>query len=443
MNNISKESKTNNTENSMAEVKKKQQRNMVIVITAIVSIVSFLGFVLKGGDSKTVGIGQDKTEFASAIKHVDAGSVLIERTEKRLARAEKSNQELQNNIEILNKERLRQEEIIPQEQEKILFLMKRVEDLENKIKQGEGGIDGSFAGREGQQSQLMQNIRDDSLDLISSEERVVDENSKTADRYVPSGTFVKAVALGGADASAAVNSQSNPQPMLFRIIENGTLPNNQKSRLKGCLVTAAAVGDISSERGFIRLETMSCVKPKTKEVLDINVEGTVFGPEGKSGIRGTPMWREGALLQRAFAAGALSGLAGGVSQKYTQTSISPLGAIQSTSGDVKDILAQGAATSLGNAMEKLADYNIKRAEQYHPVLQLSAGTVVDIVFLKGFHLEDPNKAKAKHNSYTSNIRAMQSETISGNSNYPGVNQQNNLSSLPFTSDQISQLKGQR
>ena len=38
-------------------------------------------------------------------------------------------------------------------------------------------------------------------------------------------------------------------------------------------------------------------------------------------------------------------------------------------------------------MDKLAEYNIKRAEQYHPVIQLSAGTVVDIVFQEGFFLD--------------------------------------------------------
>ena len=41
-------------------------------------------------------------------------------------------------------------------------------------------------------------------------------------------------------------------------------------------------------------------------------------------------------------------------------------------------------------MDKLADYNIQRAEQYHPVIQLTAGQPVDIVFLKGFYLDGKN-----------------------------------------------------
>ena len=52
-----------------------------------------------------------------------------------------------------------------------------------------------------------------------------------------------------------------------------------------------------------------------------------------------------------------------------------------------DIFKFGAAQGVSNAMDKIADYNIRRADQYHPVIQLSAGTIVDVVFLKGFYLD--------------------------------------------------------
>ena len=64
-----------------------------------------------------------------------------------------------------------------------------------------------------------------------------------------------------------------------------------------------------------------------------------------------------------------------------------MGSTQTVSND--GIFKYGAAQGIGKAMDRLADYNINRAEQYHPVIQLSAGTVVDIVFLKGFSLLEP------------------------------------------------------
>ena len=209
--------------------------------------------------------------------------------------------------------------------------------------------------------------------------------SKTPDTFVPAGTFVRAVMLGGADASTGVNSQSNPTPVLFRLLDTGTLPNHHHSHFKDCVATAAAIGDISSERGLMRLERLSCVSPNHHEVIELPVEGTVFGPEGKNGVRGVPLWREGALLKRAFIAGSLSGFSQGIASQYTTTALSPTGAV--TSVNNADIFKYGAAQGVSNAMDKIADYNIRRADQYHPVIQLSAGTIVDIVFLKGFYLD--------------------------------------------------------
>jgi conjugal transfer pilus assembly protein TraB len=417
-----------NNENSLEETRKKQIRNLFIAVAVLVCVLGFL-YLVVSGNSKTKKEAQkaEKVEFASPIHHVDAGSVLIERTEARLAHAEKTTEGLQRNVEELNKEKLRLIQEGTQEQETISVLMNRIIELERKTATSSGQQDD--IDNQNQPALMIQGIRDDVIALAPNED-VLTLPAKNPRDYVPSGTFVKAVTLGGADASAATNAQSNPQPMLFRIIEEGTMPNNQKSRLKGCLATAAVVGDISSERGFIRLETLSCVESETNRIIDLNVEGTVFGPEGKGGIRGVPMWREGALLQRAFAAGTLSGLAGGLSQKFTKTSISPLGAVQTmNSSDMKDILGQGAASGLGNAMEKLADYNIRRAEQYHPVLQLSAGTEVELVFLKGFYLSD-----------TRNNEKAQGRIMDAGQARSQINNLSNMPNLTVTPEQASRLK---
>jgi conjugal transfer pilus assembly protein TraB len=237
--------------------------------------------------------------------------------------------------------------------------------------------------------------------------------------------------LGGADASASVTSQANPTPMLFRIIEEGTLPNHRQSHLKDCIVIAAVMGDISSERGEIRLERMSCTH-HDNEVVDMSVEGTVFDPSGKNGIRGTPVWREGTLLQRAFVAGALSGIADGISQRYVTNSVSPLGSTQNVSG--RSIFQYGTAHGASSALDKLADYTIQRAEQYHPVIQLSAGTTVDIVFLRGFYLDGKD-----HESEASRDIA----AISANIELPKpveADQEEQPAVLPLSDAQITKLK---
>jgi conjugal transfer pilus assembly protein TraB len=179
--------------------------------------------------------------------------------------------------------------------------------------------------------------------------------------------------------------------MLFRLISEGELPNHAHSHLKDCVVTAAVVGDISSERGHVRLERLSCTFARG-EVVEQTVEGTVFALDAKNGVRGRPLWREGALLARATLAGTLSGLAGSLS------SMSLTGTKASTPALDSTLLKGGGVQGASSAMEKLAEYNIQRAEQYHPVIQLSAGQIVDVLFLKGFYLDGRSHSEATTNA---------------------------------------------
>jgi hypothetical protein len=121
-------------------------------------------------------------------------------------------------------------------------------------------------------------------------------------------------------------------------------------------------------------------------ILDIPVEGTVSDMGGNDGIRGHIVTRNGKILFNAGASGALSGIGNAMQQSLTTQSISPLGTTQTVpSGQVFEY---GAYGGVGTAFSKLADYYIKLAELYHPIVQIHAGSSVDITFLKGFLLDD-------------------------------------------------------
>lgn len=216
-----------------------------------------------------------------------------------------------------------------------------------------------------------------------SSSHIKKEINKNVDNYVPAGTFVEAVLLGGADANASVNGQANTTPLLLRLTDNGTLPNGGKSHLKNCFVLASVYGDISSERGEIRLVNLSCYH-KDKEILDIAVEGTVFDQSGKEGIRGNPVMRNSQVLRSAGIAGFLEGLSNSAKNQQTTQSISPLGT--SSSVDGANAMAYSLWGGVGSAGELLAKHYIKLADQYHPIIQISAGNLVTVVFQKGFYL---------------------------------------------------------
>ncbi len=436
---MDKNDQGSNIKNS--DVKKKQQRNLLIIGIAAIVLFWAGSLLFSHPDVKQQAAKKTEvsTDFTSPLSHVNEDSIWVERTQNALSKQQKTTEKLQQQLELMNQAKEKQDKADQAENQQVQTLQNQVNQLQETLKNKvDSATNGGFLSASGSVDDGALNsdgsgISEDVLQLtqqnISIKTPLIP--SKNPDTYVPSGTFVRAVMIGGADASAGVSSQSNPTPTLFRIIEQGTLPNHHKSHLKDCVATAATIGDISSERGQMRLERLSCVSPKG-QIVDMPVEGTVFGPEGKNGVRGVPLWREGALLKRAFVAGALSGLSQGVSQQYTSTALNPYGSV--TTVNNSDIFKYGAAQGVSNAMDKLADYNIRRADQYHPVIQLSAGTVVDIVFLQGFYLDGQ-----KHDDKTETLVPPFASTTGVNAVLPTPPPPQ---TLPLTSQQIELLKSQ-
>ena len=219
------------------------------------------------------------------------------------------------------------------------------------------------------------------------------QHSKELEVYLPSGSYVGAELISGVDASVGVESQGDPRPVLFRITARAVNAlykgEPQKVDLEGCIVTGAAIGDISSERVFVRLLKMSCSREREK-AFENEVEGYASS-RGKAGIRGVVVSREGDFVSKSFIAGLFSGLGGGISQRYTSPEISfNTGSGSSNVGNkmgYKDIFGKGFGKGAEVAGNKVSDYLIKRAEQYQPVVSVNAGQEVELVFNNGVYLD--------------------------------------------------------
>lgn len=217
--------------------------------------------------------------------------------------------------------------------------------------------------------------------LFGEQQKVLLEN------YLPAGSYAPALVLSGVDASTGVTSAAEPVPVLFRITGPAVTAGERTTRgrkinLTGCTVTGSARGDLSSERVYVRLLKMACIKPGG-EVFEEDVAGYMSGA-GKAGSRGLVVSREGKLVRNAGIAGALSGLAGGVSD------VGLAGATAAETGFDEAIRgAAGASVSGGvqSAATQLSEYYIERAEQYQPVVSLYGGTDVELVFLSGVKLD--------------------------------------------------------
>jgi conjugal transfer pilus assembly protein TraB len=216
----------------------------------------------------------------------------------------------------------------------------------------------------------------------------IDER-KSTEEYVTSGSFARAVLLTGVVAETGTESASSPQPILLRLVDHGIFSKGFKTnQLKEAILIGSCHGKISSERADCRLESVSLMS-KDGKIIERSVEGWLIGEDGRPGIKGTVVDKASNVARMAILNGILGGMAGYL-QNQASSSIYPISPItgQTNALTGANALKAGAASGVGNALTKLADYAIKRAEQMNPVIVIGSGRQVDVVFKKGFQLKD-------------------------------------------------------
>jgi conjugal transfer pilus assembly protein TraB len=204
--------------------------------------------------------------------------------------------------------------------------------------------------------------------------------------YLPPNSIAKARVIVGVDASAGVNSQTDPLPVVLRITgparsvyRDGKLLT---TKIEGCLVNGAARGDLSSEKVYVKLQRMTCPQANGRYAVS-DVKGFIsFG--GKTGVRGRVVSREGGLATQAFFAGLVSGV-GNAFQGANQIPRIAQDPVLPSASDVGIQAIGGGAANAGNT---LSQYLIERAEQYQPVIEMPTGIEVEIVFLEGVFIQN-------------------------------------------------------
>jgi len=219
----------------------------------------------------------------------------------------------------------------------------------------------------------------------SGEESGGSGERKQAGSYIPAGTFVRMVVLNGLDAPTGGQAQSNPAPVLLKIIDSATMPNGYKANLAGCIITANGYGDVSAERAYIRLDRLTCVS-EDGGAIDIGVKGYVAGEDGKSGMRGRLVSKTGQILANGLLAAVGSGIGKAFSSGASTTTTNPFGGQTSTTNPGKEFQS-GIGTGIGTAFEGLSKYYITLAEKTFPIIEIDGARVSDVVFSRGFTLE--------------------------------------------------------
>ena len=215
--------------------------------------------------------------------------------------------------------------------------------------------------------------------LIDSDEGVV---------YLPAGSFFSGVLLTGLDAPTQLAAKSSPMPVVIRVKKEAILPNHFTLDIRECHVIGQAIGDLSSERAHIRAQSITCVRNDGKSVESAIQANAVSDFDGKLGIAGRLVSKNGNLLEGSMAAGFMSGISKAVAPQRT-TSINTSGGDRAVweSVDLGSVASAGVFQGSADAMDRLAEYYIALAEQIHPVIEISPGRSITFAVLSGTKLK--------------------------------------------------------
>ena len=155
------------------------------------------------------------------------------------------------------------------------------------------------------------------------------------------------------------------------------------------------------------------------DIIEKPVEGWLIGEDGRPGIKGDVIDKSSDVTRMAVLNGILGGMAN-FFQSQATTSIYPVSPISGQANALagKDAIKAGAASGVGNALNKLADYAIKRAESMSPVIVVGSGRIIDVVFRKGFDLKLAQTSSLATSSTAISGSAQQNEAPANNQNDP-------------------------
>ncbi|UHD15047.1 TrbI/VirB10 family protein [Thiocapsa bogorovii] len=205
--------------------------------------------------------------------------------------------------------------------------------------------------------------------------------------YIPAGAILKGVLLNGIDMPTGQNARKDPVPALIRVKHQAILPNRVRADLRECFLLVGGFGDLASERAYLRGETFSCIR-NDGGVIEIPIDGYAVGEDGKVGVRGRVVSKQGVLLAKALQAGFLQSF----SQIFNRMPSIPVNTgtgtdLQFQSMLTPQALSAASAQGVGGAMDRLANYYLDMAEQLLPVIEVDAGRGAEFILNRGVSMK--------------------------------------------------------
>jgi conjugal transfer pilus assembly protein TraB len=200
---------------------------------------------------------------------------------------------------------------------------------------------------------------------------------------IPAGSILRGVLLSGMDAPTGRQSRRDPYPALARLKHDAILPNRFRADVRECFLVLAGYGDLGSERAYLRTEAITCVR-RDGGAIEVPIDAYATGEDGKVGVRGRLVSKQGKLIAQAMMASFVEGF----SKMFSTVPVATLSTTAGQSTPFQNVMTpqalQGAAVSgAGNALDRLANFFMDMAEELFPVIEIDAGRTVEFVLNRG------------------------------------------------------------
>ena len=177
---------------------------------------------------------------------------------------------------------------------------------------------------------------------------------------------------------------------MVRVKEEAILPNRFKADLRECFLIASGYGDLSAERAYIRAELFSCIRTDGG-VIEVPMDAYAVGEDGKLGLRGRLIDKQGQLVAQSLAAGFAQGFSSMFSR--VQVPVIMNGGQGSLSSNVPfqsafsaDATEGAVLKGTGAALDRLANYYMDMAENLFPVIEIDVTRRIEFVVQRGTEL---------------------------------------------------------
>ncbi|MDC8832839.1 TrbI/VirB10 family protein [Alteromonas gilva] len=202
------------------------------------------------------------------------------------------------------------------------------------------------------------------------------------------GSIISGTTLNGVAAPTGVQSTSEPIPVMMRIKQEALMPNHFTLDIRECHMLGSAVGNLSSERVYIRAEGISCIT-EDGQAIEKNITAyAVSSYDGMAGVKGDVVSRTGSMIASTMMASFLSGFGEAAAPRQVQAvNTAPQVDTLWQSQNLSTYAGSGILNGASSSAERLANYYMSMVEQTYPVVELLPGTQIDFLVQKGMTMK--------------------------------------------------------